>query len=77
MTEQTMITNQLSNQFNQAGVASIGFVRQELEVLPDGIKRMLRMQTREFVHYIEDAEDGFACGSAVIRPGPFVSERAA
>jgi hypothetical protein len=61
----------------QTAIPTIGLVRQELETLPDGIKRMLRMQTREFIHYMEDAEQGFGADSKVIRIGPFSAERAA
>lgn len=38
----------------------------ELSQLSHDLRRMLRVQVREFVHYIEDAEDGLGSTSSVI-----------
>ena len=41
----------------------------DLSALPQPLKRMLRMQMREFIHYLEDAEDGLSITYEVIRMG--------
>jgi hypothetical protein len=41
------------------------------------IRRMLRMQFKEFVHYIEDAEDGFAVTDQLIRTSTILEQRVA
>jgi hypothetical protein len=41
------------------------------------IKRMLRMQLKEFVHHIEDAEDGFAVTDQLIRTSTILERRIA
>jgi hypothetical protein len=41
------------------------------------IKRMLRMQFKEFVHHIEDAEDGFTVTDQLIRTTTVLNQRVA